>query len=187
MGRRPKMKRTPSEGHSPDGFVIMAVDLLIRSLGKATKEGADMDIIFVTGTAGAGKSMLSGALKNWYVNRGESAIAVNLDPGVADLPYDPDVDVKDRVELRQVMEEYGLGPNGGLVLAADLVATKLGEIQEDIESFRPEYVVVDTPGQTELFAYRESGEFIVRESRADSKVLLFLLDPLLAGTPSNFL
>src|SRR5215471_10902012 len=99
------MKLAQSEHHLPNGLMIMAVDLLIRSLGKATIEGADMDIIFVTGTAGAGKSMLSGALKNWYVNRGESAIAVNLDPGVADLPYDPDVDVRDRVELRQVMEE----------------------------------------------------------------------------------
>ena len=121
------------------------------------------------------------------MSRGEDAIAVNLDPGVVNLPYEPDVDVRQRVELQQVMEEYGLGPNGGLILAADLVATKLGEIQEEIDSYRAEYVIVDTPGQTELFSFRESGAFIVRESKADSKVLLFLLDPLLANTPANFL
>ena len=141
----------------------------------------------MTGTAGSGKSLLTSALKNWYVSRGEDAIAVNLDPGVVNLPYEPDVDVRQRVELQQVMEEYGLGPNGGLILAADLVATKLGEIQEEIDSYRAEYVIVDTPGQTELFSFRESGAFIVRESKADSKVLLFLLDPLLANTPANFL
>ncbi len=146
-----------------------------------------MDLTFVTGTAGSGKSTLTAALKNWYVNRGEDAIAVNLDPGVVTLPYEPDVDVRDRVDLRQVMEDYELGPNGALILAADLVATKMGELQEEIDTFKAEYVIVDTPGQTELFAFRESGEFIVRESRADSKVLLFLLDPLLANTPSNFL
>ncbi|MDG6990440.1 MAG: ATP/GTP-binding protein, partial [Nitrososphaerota archaeon] len=50
-----------------------------------------------------------------------------------------------------------------------------------------ETVIVDTPGQTELFAFRESGEFIVREMKADSKLLLFLVDPMLANTPSNFL
>ena len=121
------------------------------------------------------------------MSRGEDAIAVNLDPGVVNLPYDPDVDVRQRVELQQVMEEYGLGPNGGLILAADLVATKLGEIQEEIDSYRAEYVIVDTPGQTELFSFRESGAFIVRESKADSKVVLFLLDQLLANTPANFL
>ncbi len=146
-----------------------------------------MDVSFIAGTAGSGKSLLTGALKNWYVNRGEDAIAVNLDPGVVDLPYDPDVDIRDKIQLQDVMQEYGLGPNGALILAADLVATKLAELQEEIDSHRAENVIIDTPGQTELFAFRESGEFIVRELRADSKLLLFLVDPLLASTPSNFL
>lgn len=146
-----------------------------------------MDVIFVTGTAGSGKSYLTNALKSWYVSRGEDAIAVNLDPGVATLPYEADVDVRQTIDLEGIMEEYGLGPNGALVLAADMVATGLDQIQEEIDSYKPEYVVVDTPGQTELFAFRESGEFIVKETKADSKVLLFLLDPLLASTPVNFL
>jgi len=146
-----------------------------------------MDVVFVAGTAGSGKSLLTAALKNWYVNRGEDAIAVNLDPGVVELPYEPDVDIRERVQLQDVMEEYGLGPNGALILAADLVATKLNELQDEIDSFKAENVIIDTPGQTELFAFRESGEFIVSELKADSKLLLFLVDPLLASTPSNFL
>lgn len=146
-----------------------------------------MDAIFVTGTAGSGKSLLTSALKRWYINRGEEAIAVNLDPGVVTVPYEPDVDVRLRVNLQEVMENYGLGPNGALILAADLVATKLGEIQEEIDSYSAEYVIIDTPGQTELFAFRESGEYIVKELKADSKTLFFLLDPLLASTPVNFL
>ncbi len=121
------------------------------------------------------------------MNRDEDAIAVNLDPGVVDLPYDADVDVRERVELQQVMEEYGLGPNGALVLATDMIATKLSEVQDDIDSFDAEHVIVDTPGQIELFAFRESGEFVIRETKADSKALLFLYDPLLANTPANFL
>jgi GPN-loop GTPase len=146
-----------------------------------------VDVIFVAGTAGSGKSLLTNALKSWYVNRGEDAIAVNLDPGVVDLPYEPDVDIRDRIQLQQVMEDYQLGPNGALILAADLTATRMSEIQEDIDSFKAENVIIDTPGQTELFAFRESGEFIVRETKADSKLLLFLIDPLLANTPTNFL
>lgn len=145
------------------------------------------DAIFVTGTAGSGKSLLTSSLKRWYVNKGEDAIAVNLDPGVVNLPYEPDVDVRLRVNLQDVMEEYSLGPNGALILAADLVATRLAEIQEDVDSYKAEYVIIDTPGQTELFSFRESGEYIVKEFNADSKALLFLLDPLLATTPVNFL
>jgi GPN-loop GTPase len=146
-----------------------------------------VDVVFVTGTAGSGKSLLTHALKTWYINRTEDAIAVNLDPGVLTLPYEPDVDVRDKIELQGLMEQYELGPNGALILAADLVATRLGEIQEEIDSFEAEHVIVDTPGQTELFAFRESGEFVVREMKADAKTLLFLLDPLLASSPSNFL
>ncbi|QQG48788.1 MAG: ATP/GTP-binding protein [archaeon] len=146
-----------------------------------------MDLIFIAGTAGSGKSLLTGALKSWYVGRGEDAIALNLDPGVLNLPYEPDIDIRDTIDLRQVMEDYELGPNGALILSADLVATKLAAIQEEIDAFKPEYVVVDTPGQTELFAFRESGEFIVKEMAAESKALLFLIDPLLATTPTNFL
>ena len=146
-----------------------------------------MDALFITGTAGSGKSLLTAALKRWYVSRGEDVIAVNLDPGVATLPYEPEVDVRLRVNLQETMENYGLGPNGALILAADLVATKLASIQEEVDSYRAEHVIIDTPGQTELFAFRESGEYIVKEFRADSKALLFLLDPLLANTPVNFL
>jgi len=146
-----------------------------------------MEVVFVAGTAGSGKSLLTGALKDWFVNRGEDAIAVNLDPGVVDLPYDPDVDIRDRIQLQEVMQDYGLGPNGALILAADLVATKLGDLQDEIDSHRAENVIIDTPGQTELFAFRESGAFIVSELKADSKLLLFLVDPLLASTPANFL
>ena len=146
-----------------------------------------MDVVFVAGTAGSGKSLLTSALKNWYVGRGEDAIAVNLDPGVVELPYEPEVDIRDTIQLQDVMQDYGLGPNGALILAADLAATKLGEIQDEIDSFQAENVIIDTPGQTELFAFRESGEFIVRELKADSKLLLFLVDPLLASTPTNFL
>jgi len=124
---------------------------------------------------------------NWYVGKGEDAIAVNLDPGVISLPYDPDVDIRESIRLTDIMEQYKLGPNGALILASDMVATKLGAIQDEIDSIKPEYVVIDTPGQTELFSFRESGEYIVKGFSAESKVLLFLLDPLLANTPTNFL
>lgn len=146
-----------------------------------------MDVVFIAGTAGSGKSLLTHALKSWYTNKGEDAIAVNLDPGVLNLPYEPDVDVRLYIDLQKIMASYDLGPNGALILAADMVATKLSQIQEEIDSFKAEYVIVDTPGQTELFAFRESGEYIVKETKADGKTLLFLMDPLLASTPSNFL
>ena len=48
-------------------------------------------------------------------------------------------------------------------------------------------MIVDTPGQIELFAFRESGPFVAKGLRADSKAVLFLVDSMLASSPRNFL
>ncbi|MDA4135246.1 MAG: ATP/GTP-binding protein, partial [Thaumarchaeota archaeon] len=71
-----------------------------------------MNIIFVTGTAGSGKSLLTSSLVSWYREKSQDAITVNLDPGVLSLPYDPDVDIRTQIDLQQVMTDYSLGPNG---------------------------------------------------------------------------
>ena len=146
-----------------------------------------MNIIYITGTAGSGKSLLTSSLVSWYREKSQDAIAVNLDPGVLSLPYDPDVDIRNSVDMQQIMTDYSLGPNGALIFANDLIASKLGEIQEEIDSTTADFVVVDTPGQIELFAFRESGPFIAKGLEADSKVLLFLMDSLVASSPTNFL
>ena len=146
-----------------------------------------MNIVYITGTAGSGKSLLTSSLVSWYREKSQDAIAVNLDPGVLSLPYDPDVDIRNSVDMQQIMTDYSLGPNGALIFANDLIASKLNEIQEEIDSTTADFVVVDTPGQIELFAFRESGPFIAKGLEADSKVLLFLMDSLVASSPTNFL
>ena len=60
------------------------------------------------------------------------------------------------------MTDYSLGPNGALIFANDLIASKLSNIQEEMDSTTADFAVVDTPGQIELFAFRESGPFIAK-------------------------
>lgn len=146
-----------------------------------------MNIVFVTGTAGSGKSLLTSSLVAWYREKSQDAVTVNLDPGVLSLPYDPDVDIRTMIDLQQIMTEYSLGPNGALILASDLIASKLPEIQDEIDATAADFAIVDTPGQVELFAFRESGPFTVRGLQADAKTLLFLVDSLVASSPTNFL
>ncbi|MBI2126376.1 MAG: ATP/GTP-binding protein [Thaumarchaeota archaeon] len=144
-----------------------------------------MYAIFLTGTAGSGKSLLTSILAPWYAGKGSAVITVNLDPGVVSLPYTPDVDIRDYIDINELMERYQLGPNGALILSADMIATKLPEIQEQIDSINPDYAIIDTPGQLELFAYRESGAYIVKNISADAKMVIFLFDASLVSTPSN--
>jgi len=146
-----------------------------------------LNIIFVTGTAGSGKSLLTSSLVTWYREKSQDAITVNLDPGVLGLPYDPDVDIRNSIDYQQIMTEYSLGPNGALIFANDLIASKLPDIQEEMESTNADFAIVDTPGQIELFAYRESGPFIVKGMQGESKTLLFLMDSVVASSPASFL
>jgi len=146
-----------------------------------------LNIVFVTGTAGSGKTLLTSSLATWYREKSQDAITVNLDPGVLSLPYDPDVDIRNSIDFQQIMTEYSLGPNGALIFANDLIASKLPAIQEEMESTNADFAIVDTPGQIELFAFRESGPFIVKGMEGDSKSLLFLMDSVVASSPTSFL
>ena len=58
------------------------------------------------------------------------------------------------------MEEYGLGPNGAMILASDLMVNYLDELKDEIDEINPDWVFVDTAGQLELFAFRETGPLI---------------------------
>ena len=145
-----------------------------------------MKVIFLTGTAGAGKSLLTSKIKEYYAKNSAFPATLNLDPGVGHLPYSPDVDVRDYVDINSLMEEYALGSNGSLIMANDLIATKIDQIQTEIDSINPDYLLVDTPGQIELFAYRESGPFFVKNLNGDEKMNLFLYDGTMITSPSNF-
>ncbi len=146
-----------------------------------------MYAILMLGTAGSGKSTLTARLVEWYANKGAYAITLNLDPGVIDLPYEPDVDVRSYVSIDEIMSKYRLGPNGALILASDLIADRLDEIQREVDELNPDYVIVDTPGQLELFAYRASGVIFAKEFRCDAKASVFLFDPMLTNSPLNML
>ncbi len=145
-----------------------------------------MRAVFLTGTAGSGKSTLCSVLAPWFEEKGATVASVNLDPGVVELPYEPDVDIRDFVNLGTVMQDYQLGPNGALIMAADLVATRINDVQESLDSLNPDYAIIDTPGQIELFAYRNSGPYIVSNLQSEAKTVLYLFDSTLVSTPSNF-
>ncbi len=142
--------------------------------------------IFVVGTAGAGKSLLTSKLYEYYTRNGAFTAILNLDPGVEKLPYACDIDVRDHVDIVSIMQQYDLGPNGSLVMANDLIASKIDEIQGEVDGTNPDYLLVDTPGQIELFAYRSSGPYLVDNIAADEKTGIFLFDGALVTTPVNF-
>jgi GTPase SAR1 family protein len=85
---------------------------LIPNSGIVQSRMKCMFVVFIIGTAGAGKSVFTAAFGEWLKMSKQDVCMVNLDPGALDIPYSPDVDVRNYVNLENLMEEYHLGPNG---------------------------------------------------------------------------
>ncbi|KAL8736276.1 MAG: hypothetical protein Q9166_000431 [cf. Caloplaca sp. 2 TL-2023] len=95
------------------------------------------------GPAGAGK----------VLNK-RSCFYVNLDPAAEDFSYEPDLDIKDLISLEDVMEEMGLGPNGGLIYCFEFLLQNLEFLTSALEPLTEEYLIIlDLPGQIELYTH----------------------------------
>ncbi len=110
--------------------------------------------LYFMGTAGSGKTTLVNTFLKWCQLHSLDAITVNLDPGVRSVPYKPDVDIRDWISLTEIMESHDLGPNGAQIACADMIALNIGEIKEQVEGFKSDYILIDIPGQLELFVFR---------------------------------
>ena len=147
-----------------------------------------MFFTFIVGTAGSGKSLLASSLEKWLVGSDLSVTVVNLDPGVDSPPYTSDVDIREYVDYGEVMRSFGLGPNGALVASLDMAISHVNDLRDEIIETERDYVLVDCPGQMELFAYRNSGPLMVSSLRGDDPALsLYLLDSNIARTPTGYL
>ncbi len=144
-------------------------------------------IIYIVGTAGSGKTYLTKALADWFDSKRLDYMTVNLDPGAEFVPYSADVDVREWFTLEDIMHKYNVGPNGAQIIGADLISTIYKDIKDEIELNGADYVIVDTPGQMELFTLRSSGEIIVNALGRDRSVMVYLFDPIVSKTPSGFL
>lgn len=143
-------------------------------------------IVFIVGMAGSGKSSLTAAYSEWLKESDQDVIVANLDPGATALPYNPDIDARQYVDLEKLMLDYKLGPNGALIMASDLLADHLEEIRDEIDNANPDIVLADTPGQIELFAFREGGRFIAQQLTEDKRAVMYLMDAPFSRSPLNF-
>jgi len=113
-------------------------------------------VVFV-GTAGCGKTTLVKSFGEWLEELGFRVSRVNLDPGVEALPYEATFDVREIVRTGDLMRELGLGPNGAMIMASKIMEKRMDDIVKRMATSDADYVLVDTPGQMELFVFRELG------------------------------
>ncbi|XP_055570523.1 GPN-loop GTPase 1-like isoform X2 [Falco biarmicus] len=88
------------------------------------------------------------------------------------------------------MRQYGLGPNGGIVTSLNLFATRFDQVMKFIEKRQnaSKYVIIDTPGQIEVFTWSASGT-IITEALASSfpSVVVYVMDTSRSTNPVTFM
>ncbi|KAL5787078.1 hypothetical protein ACOSP7_004027 [Xanthoceras sorbifolium] len=109
----------------------------------------------VIGPAGSGKSTYCSSLYQHCETVGRSINIVNLDPAAENFDYPVAMDIRELVSLEDVMEELGLGPNGGLLYCMEHLEDNLDDwLTEELDNYLDDdYLVFDCPGQIELFSH----------------------------------
>ncbi|RNE99042.1 XPA-interacting protein [Trypanosoma rangeli] len=153
------------------------------------QEGRRPLVVLVVGMAGTGKTTLVHRMQHYAMEENKQAYFINLDPAVAEVPYNVNIDIRDTVNYKEVMKQYRLGPNGAIMTALNLFATKFHQVISILENKDSlEWIVVDTPGQIEVFTWSASGQ-IIAESLAAMwpTVLLFVADTTRCVSPQTFM
>jgi hypothetical protein len=155
--------------------------------GAASPRATSMIVI---GMAGSGKTTLLQRINSYLHEQELPPYLVNLDPAVMTLPFDCNIDIRDTVDYQQVMEQYNLGPNGGIMTALNLFTTKFDQVLNHIEnrSNSVDYVLLDTPGQIEIFTWSASGQ-IITDALASSlpTVVIYVVDTPRTTAPATFM
>lgn len=135
--------------------------------------------LIVIGMAGAGKTSFVQRLNSVLHTQKQNPYVINLDPACHEVPYPCNIDIRDTVNYKEVMKQYSLGPNGAIMTSLNLFATKFNQIIELVEKRGNEckYVLIDTPGQIEVFTWSASGQ-IITESLASTfpSVVIYVMD-----------
>lgn len=160
-------------------------------VGAPGTEGRDSPVcLLVLGMAGSGKTTFVQRLTGHLHSLKSPPYVINLDPAVHEVPYPANIDIRDTVNYKEVMKQYSLGPNGGIVTSLNLFATRFDQVMQFIEKKQQnhKYVLIDTPGQIEVFTWSASGT-IITEALASSFpcVVIYVMDTSRSVNPVTFM
>ncbi|KAK0364103.1 hypothetical protein LTR91_019265 [Friedmanniomyces endolithicus] len=143
---------------------------------------------------------------------------LNLDPAVRSVPFDSNIDIRDSVNYKEVMKQYNLGPNGGILTSLNLFSTKIDQVmgilekrclpqppppqtqpeattpqqqqhQTTLPKPLPTHILLDTPGQIEVFVWSASGSILLSALASSfPTVLAYIIDtPRTTANTSTFM
>lgn len=160
---------------------------MAEAASSSTKEN-EMCCLIVLGMAGSGKTTFVKKLSQFKRSEYKPYV-INLDPACRETPYPANIDIRDTINYKEVMKQYNLGPNGGIVTSLNLFSTKFGKLIDILSAAKDnKYCVIDTPGQIEVFTWSASG-IIITEALAAKfpTVIVYVMDIVRNLSPTTFM
>lgn len=144
----------------------------------------------VIGPAGSGKTTYCNGMSQFLNLIGRKAAVINLDPANDNLPYECAVNIEDLVKLEDVMSQYDLGPNGGLIYCMDYLEKNIDWLQDKLRPLlKDHYLLFDFPGQVELFTLHSNAKNVILEmaNKWDFRLTaIHLVDAHLCSDPGKY-
>ncbi|XP_072048035.1 GPN-loop GTPase 3-like [Amphiura filiformis] len=145
----------------------------------------------IMGPAGSGKSTYCDTILKHCENIQRAVHIVNLDPAAEYFAYKPLADIRDLIEVDDVMQDDSLkfGPNGGLVFCMEYFAQNFDWLHEQLGEMDGDYILFDCPGQIELYSHLPVMRQLVDALQSwDFRICgVFLIDSqFLVDTPKFF-
>ncbi|KAF2018785.1 XPA-binding protein-like protein [Aaosphaeria arxii CBS 175.79] len=198
-----------------------------------TSSDSPVSIVCV-GMAGSGKTTFMQRLVSHLYTHPDPTVAtpavsqasttppyiLNLDPAVRHVPFTPNIDIRDSVNYKEVMKQFNLGPNGGILTSLNLFSTKIDQVigllekrtapptpapvpeQSTVEFMtgqgkapapatqqqQVKHILVDTPGQIEVFVWSASGEILLSSLASTfPTVIAYIIDTPRTTSTSTFM
>ncbi|KAJ3006379.1 GPN-loop GTPase 1 [Thoreauomyces humboldtii] len=167
-----------------------AVEATAPDSGSAPASAKLPTVIICVGMAGSGKTTFMQRINSHIHTLKKPGYVVNLDPAVTQLPFGANIDIRDTVNYKEVMKQYNLGPNGGILTALNLFTTKFDQVLGllDKRASTLDYILLDTPGQIEIFTWSASGTIITDTLAATyPTVVAYVIDTPRSTSPATFM
>jgi GTPase SAR1 family protein len=143
----------------------------------------------IIGPPGSGKTTYCNGMSQFMKAIGRKVAVVNLDPANDQVPYECAINIHDLISLSDVMEEFGLGPNGGLMYCVEYLEKNQDWLFEQMKEYKDHYLLFDCPGQVELYTHHDSMKNIVQELTKKNYRLasVHFVDSFYCSSPSNYI
>ena len=128
-------------------------------------------------------------MRQFLSELGRKVAIINLDPANELLSCSVEADIRDLISLEGAATTCELGPNGALVYCMEYLEANLDWLLEVLDRLHDSYVLIDMPGQVELYTHHGSVRAVVEAlSKANHRLTaVHLVDAHHCSDPAKFI